>query len=89
LRGAANMLCLWRICANAACRRAGACRGRAHLCGTRNYGALPEGVREFFVGSLAAKSAGLGFEEFKREMKGREETKAFFAWRRAAKASPR
>ena len=86
LRQAANMLCLWRVCGNAACRRAHSCRGRAHLCAKRNSPALPAPVREFFLSFLAAKWAGVDFEDFKEEMDGRDETEAFFAWRRAADA---
>ena len=32
---------------------------------------------------------GLPFEDFREDMEGREETEAFFAWRKAAAASPR
>jgi hypothetical protein len=78
------MLCLWRLCGNAACRRARACRGRAHLCPKRNSAALPQGVRDFFVSFLAAKWAGIDFERFCEDMDGREETQAFFTWRDAA-----
>ena len=44
-------------------------------------------MREFFVAVLAAKLVGLPFEDFKEDMEGREETEAFFAWRKAAGAS--
>jgi hypothetical protein len=40
-------------------------------------------VREFFFSFLAAKSLGVSFEDFCGEMDGRDETEAFFAWRRA------
>lgn len=86
LRRCAAMLCLWRLCANAACRRAQACRGRAHLCAKHNFKLLPEGVRDFFATFLAAKSAGLSFENFKDEMDGSEEFEALSAWRKAAEA---
>jgi hypothetical protein len=89
LRWASNFLCEWRVCANAACRRAQTCRGRPYLCGKRNSGALPEGVRDFFTAFLAAKLVGLPFEDFREDMEGREETEAFFAWRKAAHARPR
>jgi hypothetical protein len=82
------MLCLWRLCGNAAWRRARGCRGSVHCCGRHNFPALPKGVRDFFVSFLAAKHAGLSFETFKEKMEGREETGAFFAWRRAAEAPP-
>ena len=89
LRRFANLLCLWRLCGNAACRRAGACRGRSHLCARRNFAVLPEGVREWFVAFLAAKYAGLPFEDFRDEMEGREETDAFFASRKAVRSARR
>jgi hypothetical protein len=84
------MLCLWRLCGNAGCRRARACRGRSYLCAKRNFKCLPEGVREWFEEFLAAKSVGVSFEDFRDEMEGWEETAAaFFAWRKAAKARGR
>jgi len=83
LRRASDLLCLWRVCGNAVCRRARSCRGRAHLCAKRNTGAVPPPVREFFFSFLAAKSVGVSFEDFRGEMDGRDETEAFFAWRRA------
>jgi len=88
-RRCAGMPCLWRLCANAACRRAHSCRGRAHLCARHNFKLLPGGVRDFFEAFLAAKSAGLSFEAFKDEMDGSEEFEALSAWRKAAEASPR
>ena len=89
LRRANNLLCLWRVCGSAACRRARCCRGRAHLCAKRNDGLLPEPVRDFFLSFLAAQYAGVSFDEFREAMDGREETKAFFAWRRACVAHRR
>lgn len=89
LRLLADMLCIWRLCGHAGCRRARACRGRVHLCAKRNFPALPEGVRDFFLSFLAARHAGFSFDEFRAEMEGREETDALFAWRAAARASRR
>jgi hypothetical protein len=43
---------------------------------------LPLAILSF----LAAKWAGVDFEDFKEEMDDRDETEAFFAWRRAAEA---
>ena len=83
LRRASDLLCLWRVCGNAVCRRARSCRGRAQLCAKRNTGAVPPPVREFFLSFLAAKSVGVSFEDFRGEMDGRDETEAFFAWRSA------
>ena len=84
LRRAADLLCLWRLCGKASCRRYRTCRGRAHVCAKRNSVLLPASVREFFAAFLAAKRAGLSFDQFRADMEQREETKAFFAWRRAA-----
>jgi hypothetical protein len=84
LRRCADMLCHFLVCGNAACRRARACRGRAHLCARRNHKLLPKRVRAFFVAFLAAQWAGLPFDQFKADMEGREETEALFAWRRLA-----
>jgi hypothetical protein len=89
LRGANNLLCLWRLCGSAACRRARCCRGRAHLCAKRNDGLLPKLVREYFLSFLAAKYAGVSFEDFRDAMEGREETRAFLAWRKACEARRR
>jgi len=87
LRRFADLLCLWRLCANPSCRRARSCRGRPYLCGKRNVKLLPAPVREFFMAMLAAKWAGLPFEDFREDMEGREETEAFFAWCKSARAS--
>ena len=89
LRRAANLLCLWRVCGNAACRRARSCRGRAQLCARRNFDAVPQGVRDFFMDFLAAKYVGVDYETFEAKMEGREQTKIFFAWRQAARESRR
>ena len=75
MRSGANVLCCWRICGNAACRRAKRCRGRVHLCGPRNYALLPEGVRGFFELFLAAKHGAWLWMNSRREMQGRRETK--------------
>ncbi len=88
LRRFANLLCLWRLCGNAGCRRARACRGRVHLCARRNTAALPAGVREFFTAFLAAKYAGLDFDSFAAEMDGSAEHEAFAAWVAAARNRP-
>jgi hypothetical protein len=82
LRRASDLLCLWRVCGNAACRRAGTCRGRAQSCAKRNLDVVPPKARDFFTAFLAAQWAGLPFEKFRADMDRKEETKAFFAWRR-------
>jgi hypothetical protein len=80
LRQAANFCGLWRVCANAQCRRARTCRGRARLCGRRNAGLVPSGVREFLIAFLAAKQANIPFEEFRDALEDTDEADAFFAW---------
>ena len=85
LRRFADLLCLWRVCGNAACRRAGRCRGRPHHCLKRNVPALPPGVRAFFVAFLAARSCRIPFEAFQAEMAGSAEAEAYFAWVAAAR----
>ena len=77
------------VCGSAACRRARRCRGRGHLCAKRHDGLLPKLVRDFFLSFLAAQYAGVDFDDFRDAMEGREETKAFFAWRRACAARRR
>jgi hypothetical protein len=61
----------------------------AHLCAKRHDGVLPKLVRDFFLSFLAAQYAGVDFDDFRDAMEGREETKAFFAWRRACAARSR
>jgi len=87
LRRIAGMLSLWRVCGNAACRRAKACCGRAHRCAERNLAALPPGVQDFFGALVAAKSCRMSFEAFQEEMAGSPEVEAFFAWVAAANGS--
>jgi hypothetical protein len=45
--------------------------------------------RDFFLSFLAAKYVGVSFEDFRDKMEGREETDAFFAWRKACAAGRR
>ena len=82
-RWAANFCCLWRVCAQARCRRARTCRGHAHTCARRNRDLIPPLVREFFTCVLAAKSVDLPFERFRADMEGTDAARAYFAWRRA------
>jgi hypothetical protein len=88
LRRFADLLCLWRVCGNAACRRAGRCRGRPHHCLKRNVPAPPPGVRAFFAAFLAARSCRIPFEAFQAEMAGSAEAEAYFAWVAAARERP-
>jgi hypothetical protein len=81
LRQVSNFLALWRVCGNAACRRAKTCRGRAQLCGRKNSKNVPPSVREFFVAFLAGKRCGISFEEFWEDMEFEPCTRDYFAWR--------
>jgi hypothetical protein len=85
LRRIADMLSLWRLCGNAACRRAQACRGRPHRC-ARHSTALPEGVRAFLAAMLAAKLAGVAFDDFLDAMAEGDDAAALSAWTAAARA---
>jgi hypothetical protein len=87
LRRFADLLCLWRVCGNAACRRGRACRGRARHCARRNFPALPPLVRDFVAAFRAARSCRIPFETFQAEMAGSPEAEAYFAWAGAAKSA--
>ena len=89
LRWASNHLSLWRVCANAACRRARCCRGGAFTCADRNAFILPEGVRDWFSAFLSAKLAEIPWDEFWEKMEFSEEAGAYFAWKRLAESKTR
>jgi hypothetical protein len=63
LRGWTNWLDMWRVCANAACGRAGCCRGKPSGCFRENFPQLPQGVQDGFIALIAAKEDGLPFDE--------------------------
>jgi hypothetical protein len=86
-RGWGNVLKIWRLCGNAACRRARACRGNPRRCAPRNYPLLPEGVRGWFETLIVAKEAGVSFEEVRDRLEGTEEDEAFREWSAAVTAS--
>jgi hypothetical protein len=89
LRFASDHLSLWRVCANASCRRARCCRGRAATCADRNAAVLPKGVRDWFAAFLSAKLADVPFDEFREEMEFSEELAAYRAWKRLAESKTR
>ena len=89
LRWASNHLSLWRVCANAACRRARRCRGSAFTCADRDACVLPKAVRDWFEELVAAKLAGVSFDEFWEEMEFSEELAAYRAWKRVAEGKTR
>jgi hypothetical protein len=49
------VLKLWRLCGNASCRRARACRGDVDRCFAANFPLLPDGVRDFIDGLAEAR----------------------------------
>jgi len=63
VRGWGNILGLWRLCGNAACRRAHCCRGQGAACFKANYPLLPEGVRAWFEGLGEAQKQDYSFDE--------------------------
>ncbi len=89
LRLWANVLHIWRLCGNASCLRARACRGKVRACCRRNYPLLPAGVRDWFTALLEAGHAGLPFVELKDYLEGLDEHKEYRAWIAAVRASVR
>lgn len=80
LRDWNKMLGLWRVCDNAVCRRARACRGNVRACSPRNFALVPEGVQDWFVNLVVAKEDGLSFDEALARIKDTEVEEAFFDW---------
>ena len=89
LRWASNHLSLWRVCANAACRRARSCRGCAFTCDDRNFCVLPKEVRDWFAAFILAKLADVPVDEFWEEMELSEELAAYRAWKLLAEGKTR
>jgi hypothetical protein len=83
----ANHLKLWRLCGNAKCRRARACRGKVHLCARPNFLLLPEGVRDFFHDLTQAQDEGLSFEDAIERLDESGAVEAFEDWNAAVAAS--
>ncbi len=81
LRKRNDLVAFWRVCGNAACRRAQSCRGRARTCDQRNAALVPEGVLTFFEALRVAKRDGTDFEDFKADMEAAELDEIYFAWR--------
>jgi hypothetical protein len=80
LRDWNKILGLWRVCDNAACRRARACRGNVRACSPRNFALAPEGVQGWFACLMVAKEDGLSFDEAMAQIKGTPAEEAFFEW---------
>jgi hypothetical protein len=60
-----GVLATWRLCDNAACRRARACRGEARACMKAKFPLLPERVRDWFMGFLWHKQERFPFDEMR------------------------
>lgn len=87
-----NLLCVWRLCGNAACLRARRCRGDGSGCLNRCLPLLPEPVRDFLAGLGAAQKAGLtwdeALDEFAEEWDALGEWNAVVAESMAARPAP-
>jgi hypothetical protein len=75
LRFGADRICLWRLCADAACSRARACRGDARVCAGL--------LRDWLEALDGEKRARRSFEDLERGLATVEELKAYRAWRKA------
>jgi hypothetical protein len=62
-RGWSNLLNMWSVCANAACRRARCCRGNPSYCYRHNFSQLPDGVKDWFLPFGEFQGEALPFEE--------------------------
>jgi hypothetical protein len=62
LRFAADMLCLWHLCDQAACRRAQACRGDVRVCAAR--------VADWYGAVMQKKREGPSFEAMEETLEG-------------------
>ena len=87
LRAWGDLMSLWRLCGNAACRRAHACRGNARVCFPRHFPLLPEGVRAWLAGLGEAQEDGLTFEEAMEWLDATPAGEALRAWNTAVEAS--
>ena len=67
LRWMANMLSLHGLCANAACRRARACKRQPRECLARYAPLVPEDVSEGVAALLEGRRHGLGYDELREE----------------------
>ena len=63
LRELATMLCLWGLCAKAACRRARACKSEPRRCLSRYAPLVPEEARDGVAALVEGRQLGLSFEE--------------------------
>ena len=87
MRGWGDALSLWRLCANATCRRARCCRGNARVCFPRNFRLLPEGVRAWFGGIGEAQEEELTWEEAMAWLDTTPAGEAYHEWNESVRTS--
>jgi len=75
LRFGADRICLWRLCADAACRRAGACRGDVRACAGR--------IAAWLAAVEDKRRARPDFAAMESQIDTPAELRAYRAWRRA------
>jgi hypothetical protein len=63
-----NLLNMWHVCANTACRRARCCRGSPSYCNAHNFAQLPEGVQDWFILLGQAQKESWPFDEALAEL---------------------
>ena len=75
LRFGADMICLWRLCAEKACVRAKACRGDPRVCAGR--------MADWLDAIDTARFARPSFAEIERALQTPEDLRTYRAWRDA------
>jgi hypothetical protein len=75
LRFGADRICLWRLCADAACRRARACRGDVRACARR--------ITAWLAAIEDERRARPDFAAMESGIETPAELRAYRAWRRA------
>ena len=84
-----DALCLWRLCRNAACIRACACRGDSEACLDRHILLLPDGLQDWIAEIAVLQQDGYTFGEAADALDDTAEEDARQAWNAAVKASMR
>jgi hypothetical protein len=84
-----DALCLWRLCRNAACIRARACRGDPEACLDDHIPLLPAGVQDWLEEIAVLQQDGYTFGEAADALEDTAEGDARQAWRAAVRASMR
>lgn len=87
LRNWARHIRLWRVCDNAACRTARACRGEVPSCWRSNFPKLPEFVQLWAFSMMSTKEHGMTAEEMLAALDETPLTTAFVEWLETTDAS--